>query len=143
MDDENAMLPAKLETLKDCEAVIEEHETEFWKVGEALINIKTRELWKEEFSGKPYKSWQEYLEGAWGYASKAKQFMEAAKLHTKLIDAGMSEETFKKIVPNEVQAKKLARAKRMNEEEAEKFVESIEKTRRRPTSPWRPKLLPR
>jgi len=114
-------------SLKHWEGVIQSHETDFWKVGEALINIKVNKLWREEISGKPYKTWEDYLEQAWGYASRARQLMEAAKVHSTLIDAGMSEEEFKRLVPGEAQAKKLSKAKALTKDEAVKFVAAISK----------------
>ncbi len=120
-------MEANGQALKHWEGVIQSHEADFWKVGEALINIKVNKLWREELSGKPYKSWEAYLEEAWGYASRARQLMQAAKVHTALVEAGMSDEQFKRLVPNEGQAKKLAKAKSLSKEEAVKFVEAIAK----------------
>lgn len=125
MDNETTPAKAEAGALRHWEGVIESHEAEFWKVGEALINIKVNSLWKEESSGKPYKSWEDYLEKAWGYASRAKQLMQAAKLHSTLIEAGMSEEDFKRVVPNEAQAKRLSRAKSLSKEQAGEFVKAV------------------
>ncbi len=108
------------------ESVIRSHETDFWKVGEALINIKVNELWREEYSGKPYKSWEDYIEKAWGYISRAKRLMQAAKLHEKLSEAGMSDETFRRIVKHEAQADKLSKVASLSKNEMEKFVEAVE-----------------
>lgn len=130
IDEGMAVVKAKggeAESLRRWEDVIHKHEADFWKVGEALINIRVNELWREEFSGKPYESWDDYLEKAWGYVSKAKQFMRAAKLHDTLADAGMSDEEFRRIVPNETQVRKLSRANSLNKEQAKKFVEAIAK----------------
>ena len=107
------------------EGIIRSHEADFWKVGEALINIRVNELWREEHSGKQYTSWEDYIEKAWGYVSRAKQLMKTAKLHTKLAEAGMSDDEFRRIAPNEAQAKKLSRAVSLSKEQTKKFVESM------------------
>jgi hypothetical protein len=113
------------ESFLQWEGIIRDHEADFWKVGEALINIRVNELWREEHSGKPYTSWEDYVEKAWGYVSRAKRLMQAAKLHTKLAEAGMSDDEFRRIASHEAQAKKLSRVASLSKEETKKFVESV------------------
>jgi len=125
MDDTATTAKGEAESLRHWEGIIESHQADFWKVGEALINIRVNELWREELSGKPYKTWEDYIEKAWGYVTKAKQYMRAAKLHDTLAEAGMSDEDFKRIVPNETQVRKLSRANSLSKEQAKKFVATI------------------
>ncbi len=98
-------------------------------VGEALINIKANELWREEHSGKPYQTWEDYIEKAWGYISRAKRLMQAAKLHSKLSEAGMSDDDFRRIISHEAHADKLSRATSLSDEDAKVFVEKVTKKR--------------
>ncbi len=126
MTEEKTELPqGESERFQHWEGVIRSHEADFWKVGEALINIRVNELWREEHSGKPYTSWEDYVEKAWGYVSRAKRLMEAAKLHSKLSEAGMSDDEFRRIASNEAQAKKLSRVASLSKEQTKKFVESV------------------
>jgi hypothetical protein len=117
MDIEVAVHP-----LADLEAVIERGLTTFVEVGQALLEIRERRLYRES-----HESFENYCRDRWGFSrSRAHRLMDAAEVGAMLPMGNMPD--------NERQARELARLKDDPEAVREVWAEVQEATNGRPTA---------
>ncbi len=93
--------------LNRLEGIIEKGYREFWQVGEALWEIREKQLYVERYSGSDYASFSDYLQGRWGYRSRGYQLMEASQIRRLMID-GLGIKNPDAICPSERQYRENA-----------------------------------
>ncbi len=74
--------------LRQLEGVISRGIKDFWSVGEALIEIRAQQLYRQRYSGEDYKSFTDYLEDRWGY-SRGYQMIKAAEVRRAMMEIGI------------------------------------------------------
>src|SRR5690606_13645921 len=109
-------------TLAECEAVIERGLETYVEVGQALLYIRDRRLYRETHG-----TFEEYCRERWDWGRNyANKVISAGEV------AGIIEERVGTNVPNEAQARALAPLKDQPDQMAEAWSEAVEATEGKP-----------
>jgi hypothetical protein len=117
----NTLTVEEKRTLKQCENVIETGVRTFVEIGNALVEIRDKRLYKETHS-----DFRVYCKDRWGFEkSRAYQLIGAAKVSENVHHGGQTPD-------NERQTRELA--KLPNNQQAEAWNEVVERTEGKPTA---------
>lgn len=90
-----ALAPSE-RSLAELEAVIEKHKLAFIEVGQALLEIRERKLYRDQ----GFQTFQEYCEQRWDFGRKrGYQLAEAAKLASEVDVRGLPERAVRELAP--------------------------------------------
>jgi hypothetical protein len=83
-------------TLAECETVIEKGQQTFLEVGQALLEIRERKLYRE----KGFRSFETYVQKRWGWGrQRGYQLLQAAEMSTVVDVSGLDERQVRELTP--------------------------------------------